>query len=100
MNRSDFYEWVMDFKHQERYFGFADLPNLAESGEVQFATCNFCSYVSDKAPHFTPDNIEEIDRQIINHVYSKHYEDAMKVVRKISIEEIARRPGQQTLEVR
>ena len=97
MNRSDFYEWVMDYKHQERYFDFADLPNLAESGEVQYATCKFCSYVSAKASHFTPENIEEIDRQVINHVYSKHYEDAMKVVRKISIEEIARRPGQKTL---
>ena len=97
MNRKEFYDWLLRSDKYERYYEFANLPNLSESGKEQFVSCNLCSFVTETVPHFSEDNILNLDRQIANHIFSKHYVDAMKKVREIEVKEIEAKPGQKTL---
>ena len=98
MDIEEFHSWIYDDpRFPKRFYAFADIPNITNSGNSQYATCNLCSYVTDEQPFFTEEYMDKIMDQLISHVFAKHYFEAMNMVKKIEALEIAKRPGQRTL---
>ena len=95
----EFYQWTTNYRHPQRYFAMGDLhlTDLDVHVEKQCATCNYCSYTSDITPNFSEENIEKMYKQILHHIYSNHYADAMGVVRYFIAKETALKKGQEIL---
>lgn len=54
MDIEEFHSWIYDdHRFPKRFYAFADIPNITNSGNSQYATCNLCSYVTDEQPFFT-----------------------------------------------
>jgi len=101
MEYEEFYKLATDGYNGRgnwKYFFSIASTEFDEDGVPLYNSCNFCSYKTKQTEEYGHGADYEIhDQEIIQHVWDKHRNIAIKIFKRLKAEDIATRKGQTKL---